>query len=94
MDGTVRIGIIGDFNPDLPSHPATNRAIAHAAASLSIDAQVEWLPTPECLDEKSPTLLAQFHGLWASPGSPYRSMEGALAAIRYAREQDRPFIGT
>jgi len=28
------------------------------------------------------------------PASPYTSMEGALDAIRYARESRRPFLGT
>ena len=28
------------------------------------------------------------------PGSPYRDIDGALRAIRFAREQGRPFLGT
>ena len=35
-----------------------------------------------------------FDGLWCVPASPYRSTEGALRAIRFAREQGRPFLGT
>ena len=34
------------------------------------------------------------HALWCVPGSPYRSMQGALTAIRYARENKLPFLGT
>lgn len=33
-------------------------------------------------------------GLVISPGGPYLSMEGALGAIRYAREDDVPLLGT
>jgi CTP synthase (UTP-ammonia lyase) len=29
-----------------------------------------------------------------APGSPYRSIDGALRAIRYARESRRPLLGT
>src|SRR5208282_6192757 len=32
--------------------------------------------------------------LLCSPGSPYKSLDGALAGIRYARENKVPFIGT
>src|SRR4029079_14164917 len=39
-------------------------------------------------------LLARYAGLLIAPGSPYRSMAGALAAIRYAREQGVPLLGT
>jgi CTP synthase (UTP-ammonia lyase) len=35
-----------------------------------------------------------FDGLWCVPGSPYASMEGALNAIRQARESGLPFLGT
>src|SRR4051812_18207566 len=38
--------------------------------------------------------LEQFQGLWCVPASPYKSMEGALRAIRFARESAKPFLGT
>jgi CTP synthase (UTP-ammonia lyase) len=38
--------------------------------------------------------LAGFAGVWCVPASPYASADGALAAIRFARESGRPFLGT
>ena len=38
--------------------------------------------------------FADFDGIWCVPASPYANMMGALAAIRYARERGRPFLGT
>lgn len=92
MKQSVKIGIIGDFNPDYPSHIATNEAINHAGNALGISVEVKWIPTPSI--ENQPATLEQFDALWCSPGSPYQSMEGALQAIRFAREQDYPFLGT
>ena len=46
MKNTVRIGIIGDFNPSFHTHPATTAAIHHAAASLGTSIDVEWVPSP------------------------------------------------
>lgn len=92
MKQSVKIGIIGDFNPDYPSHIATNEAINHAGDALGISVDVQWLPTKAL--EKQPAPLEQFDALWCSPGSPYQSMAGALKAIRFAREKDYPFIGT
>jgi CTP synthase (UTP-ammonia lyase) len=43
---------------------------------------------------KSASRVAAFDGLWCVPASPYRSMEGALIAIRCAREGRIPFLGT
>lgn len=93
MDEAVAIGVIGDFDGRY-SHVATNEAIAHSAAALGVAAAVHWLPTPTLLGPKGERALAGCDGLWASPGSPYESMAGALAGIRFARERNWPFTGT
>lgn len=56
---------------------------------LSVEAR--WLPT---LSLESPSTLDGFHGLWIVPGSSYKSLLGALSAIRYAHEQPIPLLGT
>ena len=89
----VRIGIIGDFNPELRSHQATNAALRHAAASLGHQVEVTWLPTPSLRDPGADRILESFNGLWAASGSPYGSMEGALNGIRFARVRNWPFAG-
>jgi CTP synthase (UTP-ammonia lyase) len=38
--------------------------------------------------------LKGFDALWIAPGSPYKSLIGALNAIRYAREHDVPLLAT
>jgi CTP synthase (UTP-ammonia lyase) len=83
-----RIGIIGDFNPGNPTHVATNDGILHAADLLGAAIEPVWLPTDQPAD------YGTFQGLVGSPGSPYRSFAGALTAIRYARENRIPFLGT
>lgn len=90
----IRVGIIGDFNPGFPPHETTNEAISHAARFLSLTVEVEWLPTNLFDDEANEKKLGQFDALWASAGSPYKSMDGALRAIRFAREKNWPFIAT
>ena len=39
-------------------------------------------------------MLESFDGLWASPGSPYKSLDGMLKGIEFARKRDWPFLGT
>jgi len=94
MNETLTVGIIGDWNGNSSSHPATNEALAHAAGALSVPVDVRWLPTPSLDAEGREGILRQVDALWCAPGSPYQSMEGALEAIRFAREEGRPFIGT
>jgi len=94
MNRTVQVGIIGDFNPNYPSHIATNEALNHAARVASLSVDVSWLPTPSLENEDGEKVLVQFDALWCAPGSPYKSMNGALRAIRFTREHDWPFVGT
>ena len=94
MNRTLRVGIIGDFDPSYPSHIATNEALRHAARALSLSVGSSWLPTQSLDDRGSGMALEQFDALWCAPGSPYKSMNGALRAIRFAREHDWPFVGT
>jgi CTP synthase (UTP-ammonia lyase) len=94
MDELVRIGIIGDFDPNLRTHKATDGAFWHAGHQLSIPLEVHWLPTPSLLEPAATGRLAECAGLFAAAGTPYRNMQGALRAIEFARTRDWPFLGT
>jgi len=93
-DDAVRIGILGDFNADFRSHHATNDALQHAAHKLKLKVESEWIPTPSLMEAGVEKTLESFDGLWASPGSPYKSFDGMLKGIEFARVHDRPFLGT
>ncbi|MGH7554987.1 MAG: glutamine amidotransferase-related protein [Longimicrobiales bacterium] len=89
---SVCVGVIGDFKPGLRSHEATNRALELAAETLGIGVRVHWTPT-RSLAGGGVEALASFDALLAAPGSPYQSMEGALAGIEWARAKDFVFLG-
>jgi CTP synthase (UTP-ammonia lyase) len=86
----IRIALIGDYDPQVTAHQAIPIAFGLAAEQLKLDTQLEWLATDRIAD----TPLENFDGFWCVPASPYRDMDGALRAIRFAREHQRPFLGT
>ena len=94
MSDAVRIGILGDFNTEFRSHHATNDALQHAARKLKIEVQSEWIPTDSLLNAEAEKKLETFDGLWGAPGSPYKSFEGMLNGIGFARRRDWPYLGT
>lgn len=94
MNDPVRIGILGDFNPEFRSHHATNDSLQHVAARLNLALESEWIPTPSIVEPGGWKTLQTFDGLWASPGSPYQSFAGMLKGIEFARHYDWPFLGT
>lgn len=62
----LRIGIIGDFNPDAHPHRATDAALQHAAAALSCTVETTWLPTEELESTEQNQTLRSCDGLWAA----------------------------
>src|SRR5439155_10965856 len=88
-----RIALIGDYHPQVKAHVAVLAALALAAADLVCKIEPVWLPTPS-LDHSAEQQLSGFDAIWCVPNSPYVSMDGALRAIRWARESGRPFLGT
>src|SRR6218665_3964784 len=87
-----RVALIGDFNAEIVAHRAIPRALALPRERPGIGVDWDWVdPVPIA---GAPRQLAGFAGIWCVPGSPYRNMDGALAAIRFARETKRPFLGT
>jgi CTP synthase (UTP-ammonia lyase) len=85
------IGLVGDYDAGVTAHQAIPRALALAQSALGAPLEFRWLPTESI---ESDDVLAPFDALWCVPASPYRSMAGALRAIRFARERPRPFLGT
>jgi CTP synthase (UTP-ammonia lyase) len=88
---TLRIALIGDYDPQVTAHQAIHVALGMAAEQLKLNVQLQWLATDQI---NADTPLDDFNGFWCVPASPYRDMDGALRAIRFAREQQRPFLGT
>jgi CTP synthase (UTP-ammonia lyase) len=91
MAAPLRIALVGDHDPAITAHRAIPLALDLAARDLPHGLTAEWLAT-DTIDGAA--RLAGFDAVWCVPGSPYRRMDGALIAIRHAREQRLPFLGT
>lgn len=89
----MKILLVGDFDGGVVAHRGILRSLELLADEFNWDIERLW-PGTEALAESAPEWLGSSQGVWCVPGSPYRSLEGALAAIRFARERGRPFLGT
>ncbi|BFM12338.1 CTP synthase [Simiduia litorea] len=91
---TLHIGIIGDFDHAVIAHRAINQSIelANTQPSKTHKQKItgHWLAT----DTDFTHQLNNYQALWCAPASPYRNTANALAAIRFARESNTPFLGT
>jgi CTP synthase (UTP-ammonia lyase) len=87
---TPRIALIGNRSPEVRAHLRIPQLLRTLLERDGVAVDAYWLPS----EDVGAGTVAGFDGVWAVPGSPYRSEAGALAAIRDARELGIPFLGT
>jgi len=88
----LRLALVGDYSAEVVAHRAIPVALELARAETGIDCHWDWIHTRDLTD--AAPQLEPYSALWVVPASPYENTEGALAAIRWAREQGVPFLGT
>ena len=88
------IAVIGEFDAGYEPHSAISTAVADAQPLSAHDVvEIVWLDTETC-NGLTDSDLGDFDAFWIAPGSPYKSMDGALRVIRHARVNDAPLLGT
>lgn len=88
----ARLVIVGDYDPAIFTHRAIDDALAHVRELREHALDWSWLSTL-ALESNAPEQLSAVDAIWLAPGSPYESLDGALAAVRFARETNLPFLG-
>lgn len=89
----MTIALVGDRDDEVLAHRAIPQSLEIANRSQDKSVDHTWIHTAE-LKTPAADVLAPYSGIWCVPASPYENMDGALSAIRYARETGRPFLGT
>jgi CTP synthase (UTP-ammonia lyase) len=88
----ARLAIVGDFDPTMYTHLAIDKALGHVRELREHALEWSWIAT-SALASNADSRLALTDAIWLAPGSPYASLEGALAAVRHARVTGLPFLG-
>ena len=89
----ARIALIGDHDPAVVAHRAIPLALGLAAGASGHQVDWAWVHTSTLVGDAT-AHLEMFDGIWCVPASPYANADGALEAIRVAREHNVPFLGT
>ncbi|NUV39304.1 hypothetical protein [Streptomyces sp. CAI-24] len=83
MTTRPRLALVGDRSVRVPAHARFDELVPHFGV------EVDWLPTATVTDA-----IGGYDGIWVVPGSPYVSQAGALLAVRTARTEGIPYLGT
>ncbi|MFJ4521257.1 hypothetical protein ACIP4Y_09970 [Streptomyces sp. NPDC088810] len=91
MTNTATLALVGDRSPHVVSHTRVPLLLDALAARDRLVLDAYWIPSQDAEDEGA---VRGFDAVWVLPGSPYRGEAGVLAAVRTAREEGIPFLGT
>ena len=86
----ARIALVGDRSANVRAHARIPTLIDALLRRDGLALDPYWIATVDAVACD----LSRFDAIWLAPGSPYDSAAGAIAAVRTAREQRIPFLGT
>ncbi len=89
----VTIGLIGKYVELKDSYKSISEALIHASAVLQTEVEIRWIHSEQIAPENAEVLLHDLGGILVAPGFGSRGIEGKLAAIKYVREHQIPFLG-
>ena len=94
-EAEVTIAIVGKYTSLLDSYKSLNEALLHGGIAHKTKIHLEWIEA-ETL-EKDPAqihaLLSHAHGILVPGGFGERGAKGKIEAVRFARENNIPFLG-
>jgi len=86
----VNIALIGDYDKSVTAHRAIPMAITLAASELDARIDYQWIDSENLANES----LSDYSAVWCVPASPYKNTKNILQAIKFARLENIPFLGT
>ncbi|MDO8627742.1 MAG: CTP synthase, partial [Candidatus Diapherotrites archaeon] len=90
----VTIGIAGKYTGLNDSYASILKALEHAGTHLDAKVKIKFIETTEIENgKKVEELLSGIQGLIVPGGFGSRGVEGKISCIKYARENNIPFLG-
>lgn len=90
---TVEIGLIGKYVELHDAYKSISEAFIHAGAKNEVKVKIHWIHSEELTVENVPDKLKKLNGILVAPGFGERGIEGKIEAVKYARENNIPFLG-
>lgn len=89
----VTIGIVGKYTTVHDSYLSILKAIEHTSPYLGIKPKIQWIEATNVTRDNVEQRLHGVDGIIVPGGFGERGTEGKIECIRYARENDLPYLG-
>jgi CTP synthase len=92
-ESEVRIGLIGKYVELRDAYKSIAEAFIHGGAVNKTKVKIEWIHSESMVAEAVEEKLKDLDGVLVAPGFGERGIEGKIAAVKYVRENNIPFLG-
>ena len=89
----VTIGLIGKYVELQDSYKSILESFIHAGAANEVKVEVRSIHSEHITKDDVDKKMMGLDGILVAPGFGERGIEGKILAVRYARENDVPFLG-
>ena len=89
----ISVAIVGKYVELQDAYMSVREAIRHASLANEVEAEILWLHSAELEKGRGWDDLKRAHGIIVPGGFGSRGIEGKIAAARYARENQIPYLG-
>ena len=89
----ITVGLIGKYVELKDSYKSIAEAFIHAGVANEIKVNVKWISSETMEDIDVADALAGLDGILVAPGFGERGILGKINAVKYARENNIPFLG-
>ncbi len=90
----VKVAIAGKYTKLSDAYISVVESLKHAGYADDVKVEIKWINSEECVDmKKCKELLSDVQAVVVPGGFGVRGIEGKLNVIRYARENNLPFLG-
>ncbi|MBD3180097.1 MAG: CTP synthase [Candidatus Latescibacteria bacterium] len=89
----VRIAICGKYVHLVDAYKSIVESFTHAGVANDVKVDIQWVNAEDVEEEGVESCLRGISGILIPGGFGERGIEGKIAAVRYARENNIPFLG-
>ncbi len=92
-EGEVKIAVVGKYTALLEAYKSIHEAISHAGIKNKHKVKIKWVDSEALETQDVNVELGDVNGIIVPGGFGKRGTEGKILAIKYARENNIPFLG-
>src|SRR5690606_4279774 len=89
----VKIALVGKYVELQDAYISVVESMKHAGYVFDTDISIDWINAEHVNDDNVKDMIGDADGIIVPGGFGDRGVEGKIAAIKYARENEVPFLG-